>query len=111
MRTKRELGLLYRVRDLFRVSQHLYQFVRDSEAAPHIPGSVDVDKVVRTALLQTAARALAIETGKQNSDYENFGILLEDLDNRSKKGKRSWPRKTEPCASKSAIPTTKHSQN
>jgi hypothetical protein len=111
MRSKRELGLLYRIRELKRISAHMYQFIRDGEHSSNDIPNLVFRQTVRTALLQTAARTLSIEEGKEAADLEHFGININTLDERIKKGTRAWPSKTTAYVAKSQKQTTPPSQN
>jgi hypothetical protein len=76
---KREIGLLWRIKDLFvwAVETHKMLVIFDDT----ILGTL-LDKDKRDTLHNLrmwGARALAIEEGKQNSDYENWGITLNNL--------------------------------
>lgn len=92
-RNKRELGLLYRIRELWIAAQALRNELSSIERNA-TPGTLSpAQRVVINSILLSTAKTLAIEEGKQAADFENFQITLQTLDQRPKGKPRSWPRK------------------
>lgn len=92
-RNKRELALLYRIRELYIACGALHT---ELSAAVRIVGpwlANPGDKPAIEAILHSTAKTLAIEEGKQAADFENYQITLNSLDSRPKGKPRSWPRK------------------
>lgn len=79
--SKREIGLLWRIKDLFVWATEAYKIIAILDDT--VAGSMlDKDKKATVHNLRNwGARALSIEEGKQNSDYENWGITLAGLAN------------------------------
>lgn len=94
MRSKRELGLLYRIREMHVASRVLYRSLKDIADGPLSVRIPPAELFAVKTILNSCARTLAIEEGKQNADYENFGILLENLDNRKVDRRKTWRKKT-----------------
>lgn len=89
---RREIGLLWRVRDLFNAASVLYRLVNDIEAHEKAnPSSLSL-RIDISQRMKSVARAMAIEEGKQHADLENFGLNLQDL-GKIKEGKRQWDKK------------------
>ena len=78
-RSTRETGLLYRIRDAVaaaRAADGLLQGFEDMGALAGAPAeTVEYVRSIRRSI----ARVLAIEEGKQESDFEAFGIVLNNL--------------------------------
>lgn len=81
-RNKRELALLYRIRDLFIACEAMYSELKS-------PSS----ESVTSGIVHSVSKTLAIEEGKQAADFEHFQITLQTLDNRMRGTNRSWPKK------------------
>lgn len=92
-RSKRELGLLYRIRDLYHSTEWLFRMLRELERDPKFQAQFPAQYFELQAAIKSGARSLAIEEGKQLSDYEHFDITLNNLDNRPKGTTRTWPAK------------------
>ena len=88
--SRRDKGLLFRVRDLYRTLTALHATLAQIEAHEKLePTSLSL-RIDLSQKLKSAAKTLAIEEGKQAADFENFGILLNNLEE-TKKGRRTWP--------------------
>ena len=91
-RIRRETGLLYRIRDLQAACKGIYQMVQAAEENHYFDGMPDTSKVYVAGVMKSVARVLAIEEGKQEADYANFGISTKTLGTELQR-RRPWRKK------------------
>lgn len=91
---RREIGLLYRIRDLFFVARVAFENLSRLEREGAQSGWSVEDRLMLQTAIKTMAKCLAIEEGKQNSDYENYGLLLSNLNPDESKREKKWRKKT-----------------
>lgn len=87
---KRDIGLLYRIRDLYAAVRSLQVILRSIDDAGWLRSATDSDKLYFDTIMKTASRVIAIEEGKQRADFENFGFTLKALGTELQRRKTPW---------------------
>lgn len=91
-RIRRETGLLYRIRDLQAACNGIYQMVQAAQENHYFDAMPATSKEYVAGVMRSVARVLAIEEGKQEADYVNFGISTKMLGTELQR-KRPWRKK------------------
>lgn len=78
-RNKRETGLLYRIRDLEAAARGLYQMIQAAQENHYFDAMTPTSKEYCQTIMRSCARVLAIEKGKEDADFHNFGISIKTL--------------------------------
>ena len=91
---RREMGLLYRIRDLKRANCLLHLALSNVRSGLRLSPFLEshIPEVDRALLL--SSKCLAIEEGKEESDRDKWGFSLDSLETVSEGRKRRCTKKT-----------------